>query len=209
MRPIVAALAFALLFLNGVAQATERATLKDVSVMNFSIAHFEASNKVEDKNPFTGEVRSVDAPAGKQFVIVTLTGQLAGLRDNYSLVAKIHNQFVVSQKGLKQYSEAVMIKGVFGWDPGGSDGMQVTAYGLGSKVDQANWEKEDFTVAFALPLDWTKLEIAVRKLDAASEGYKLSSDVVEVGEIDLKKTVKAATSSKRSAKPPKHRKPAK
>jgi len=155
------------------------ATLDDVSVMKFSIEDCGNPSTIDVKNFFTGKSTTLPTSAGRKFYVVTLVGQLDGLHEKYRFVTKEQKRFVALYDVGKQkeYSEGIMIMGLFGWQIDGRNWV------LAPKEDRADpgWrDKERFTVAFALPEGWKKFEVAVRKNAGAG-------DSIRVGEVDTQK----------------------
>ena len=155
------------------------ATLDDVSVMKFSIEDCGNPSTIDVKNFFTGKSTTLPTSAGRKFYVVTLVGQLDGLHEKYRFVTKEQKRFVALYDVGKQkeYSEGIMIMGLFGWQIDGRNWV------LAPKEDRADpgWrDKERFTVAFSLPEGWKKFEVTVLKNAGAG-------DPVRVGEIDTQK----------------------
>jgi hypothetical protein len=186
--PVFLALGISLAAQTAAGQATappagettrKKDTLEDVSVMKFTVGEHRTADALEIKNVLYGADTKIPAPAGQHFVVVTLIGELPQLREKYGFVAKIPEQFVALEPQEKQFHKALLIKGILGWERAGR------SWALG-KATQVKWQdKEEFTVAFALPRELTRFQVAIRKL--------AGDDVVLAGAVDLARKRESTT----------------
>jgi hypothetical protein len=163
------------------------ATLDDVSAMSFAIENCTSPRTIEVTDMFSGRSSTLPQTEGKKFYVVTLVGRLEGLHEKFGFVTKDQKRFLAYHEDgdRKEYSEGVMIMGLFGWQIDGRNWV------LAPKEDAADpdWrDKERFTVAFSLPEAWRQFSVAVRHNSG-------EADLVRAGQIDADKIGAAAAPS--------------
>jgi hypothetical protein len=93
------------LYLN--AQTTAHRELSDVSIMSFTIRKYQSSDAIQLDNFSRDLSERRSSPKGKKFVVVSLVGQLEGLRKRYEFVLK-------DDETAKEAVRAFMIQGAIG-----------------------------------------------------------------------------------------------
>jgi hypothetical protein len=170
----IACCAFCAIFFSQALCAASEDTLPDISTMSFTVEKYKADSKIAIENMLFNVHKTIDAPEGSKFVVVTLKGRLDGLRNKYKFVPKFREQFVaiVDEGDKKTAYKADMIQTIVGWE------IEDRTWALGTPTDHANDDGEYFSVAFGLPVKITNFELGVIKNDG-------SGSFVSVGKIDL------------------------